>query len=141
VETTLIGELTLTYLTLESLDYSPGGQLYGAMDGRIEGERLSGALSLTNLAPRRPDDVNMPTLRGILTTDDDAKVWLEIDGIATLRASDEARVFVTSCRFRTGNERYAWLNTTLAVLEGVLDSVGVGGVARGHLHACSATIS
>ncbi len=98
-----LGRLELEYVSLESLDYGAGGQLYGAMDGRLSGERLNGALRLTNLAGRRADNVNLPTLRGVLTTDDGAAIWLELDGIATLRPSDEARVFVTACRFRTGD--------------------------------------
>jgi hypothetical protein len=61
--------------------------------------------------------------------------------VATLRASDEARVFVTTFRCRTGDPRYAWLNSTLGVLEAVLDSVGVGGRARGQLYECQATVS
>jgi hypothetical protein len=77
----------------------------------------------------------------VLTTDDGAPVWVELDGIATLRPEDGARVFVTTFRFRTGDERYAWLNTTLGLLEGVLDTVGPGGAARGRLHGCEATIS
>jgi hypothetical protein len=97
---------------------------------------VSGELRLTNLAGRRADNVNLPTLRGVLTTDDQALVWVELDGIATLRASDEARVFATTFRFRTGDDRYAWLNSVFAVLEGVLDSVGVGGKARGRLFEC-----
>ncbi len=44
----------------------------------------------------RPDNVNLPTLRGLLTTDDDAAVWVELDGLATLRSEDEPRVFVTA---------------------------------------------
>lgn len=67
--------------------------------------------------------------------------WVELDGIATLRPKDEARVFVAGCRFRTGDARYAWLNTTCGLLEGVLDTVGVGGRARGRLYACQATLS
>jgi hypothetical protein len=47
-------------------------------------------------------------------------------------ANEQARVFVTPVAFRAGGERYRWLNITLAVLEGVLDTVGVGGVARGR---------
>jgi hypothetical protein len=76
-----------------------------------------------------------------LTTDDQAIVWVELDGVATLRESDSARVFVTTFRFRTGDERYAWLNTLFGVLEGVLDSVGVGGTARGRLFECRATVA
>lgn len=136
-----LSEAELTYTALESLDYDPGGQLYGTMEGSLSGERLSGTVHLTNLAPRRPDNANLPTLRGILTTGDGAQVWVELDGIATLREEDQARVFVTTFRFRTGDGRYAWLNTSFGVLEGVLDSVGVGGVARGRLYVCRPTIS
>jgi hypothetical protein len=136
-----LGEVTLTYTALDSLDFGAGGQFYGAMEGRLDGERLSGDLRITNLAPRRPDNVNMPTLRGVLTTDDGAALWVEMDGVATLRPSDEARVFVTGCRFRTGDERYAWLNTVYAVLEGVLQSVATGSVARGRLRECRPTVT
>jgi hypothetical protein len=77
----------------------------------------------------------------MLTTDDEALVWVELDGIATLRSADNARVFVTTFRFRTGDDRYTWLNGVFGVLEGVLDSVGVGGVARGRIFECRATLS
>jgi hypothetical protein len=141
----VIADLDLTYTTLESLDYAgvgeAGGRIYGTMDGRLRGERLSGSLRLTNLARRRPDDVNLPTLRGVLTTEDGAAVWVEIDGVATLRQEDGARVFVTAVRFQTGDARYGWLNVVVGVLEGVLDSVGVGGRAHGRLHECRATLT
>jgi hypothetical protein len=140
MDLTHLAELTLRYTTLQSLDYDVGGQLYGTMDGRFSGDRLSGEIHLTNLAPRRPDNVNMPTLRGTLKTDDGAMIWVELDGIATLRESDGARVFTTGCRFRTGDANYGWLNTTYGVLEGILDSVGVGGTARGRLYECRPTI-
>ncbi|HVL64529.1 MAG TPA: hypothetical protein VM573_05085 [Actinomycetota bacterium] len=141
MEVTQIAEVSLTYTDLETVDFGAGGQIYGSLEGSVSGDRLSGSLRLTNLAARRPDDVNVPTLRGILTTEDGASVWVELDGIATLRRSDEARVFVTSFRMRSGDERYSWVNTTFAVLEGVLDTVAVGGVARGRVHECAASIS
>lgn len=134
-------DVDLTYVTLESLDYDAGGQLYGTMEGSLTGERLSGTLKLTNLATRRTDNVNLPTLRGVLDTPDGARVWVELDGVATLRAEDQARVFVTTFRFRTRDEQYAWLNTTFGVLEGMLDTVGVGGRAHGRLYACRPTLT
>ena len=136
-----LGRLELTYTTLESFDFGADGQLYGTLDGRLAGERVSGELELTNLAARRADDVNLPTLRGMLTTEDGARVWVELDGIATLRPSDRARVFVTTFRCRTGDDRYAWLNSVFGVLEGVLDSVGVGGRARGRVFECRASLT
>src|SRR5918999_1490968 len=136
-----LADVELTYTSIEVLDYAVGGQIYGTMEGSLSGDRVAGSIRLTNLAARRPDNVNLPTLRGILETGDGAVVWVEIDGIAFLREADNARVFVSSFRCRTGDERYAWLNTTFAILEGVLDKVAVGGVARGRLHACSATVT
>jgi hypothetical protein len=136
-----LGAVDLTYTSLESLDFGADGQLYGTMDGKLDGDRLKGDLRLTNLAPRRADNVNLPRLRGVLTTEDDAVIWVELDGTAILRSSDNARVFVTGCRFRTGDDRYSWLNSVFGVLEGVLDSVGVGGRARGRLYECRATVS
>ena len=134
-------EFELRYTSLASLDFEPGGQLYGTMEGTLTGARLAGTLELTNLAARRPDDVNLPTLRGLLTTKDGARIWIEIDGLAMLRPADGARVFVARCSLRTGHPGYAWVNTTFAVLEGALDRVAVGGVARGTIHACEATVT
>jgi hypothetical protein len=137
-----LGHVELVYRTLASLDFGTDGQLYGTLDGTLEGERLNGTIELTNLAPRRADNVNLPTLRGTLTTADGSVIWLELDGIATLREQDNARVFVTSFRMRSaGDAGYEWVNTTSCVLEGILDSVGVGGIARGHIFECRPTLS
>ena len=133
-------DVELHYTSLESIDYGAGGQLYGTMEGTVRGERLNGRIRLTNLAPRRPDNVNLPTLRGLLDTNDGAKIYVELTGVAHLRSADQARVFVTSFTFRTSAERYAWLNTVFAVLEGVLDKVQVGGIARGRAYVCEVTI-
>jgi hypothetical protein len=135
-----LADLELRYTSLTSVGYGAGGQLYGTMEGRLKGEELRGNLQLTNLASMRPDNVNLPTLRGLLTTDDGASIYVEMNGIATLRAADQARVFVTSVTFRTGEPRYVWLNTLFGLLEGVLDSVSVGGLAVGRVYRCEPTI-
>ena len=134
-----LGDLDLRYTSLEMIDLPPGGQIYGTMEGRLDGPRLSGSLHLTNLAARRADNVNLPTLHGVLRTDDGAAVWVELDGISTLRATDGARVFVTTFRCRSGDERYAWVNTLFGVVEGVLLGVVVGAHATGEVHECQAT--
>ncbi len=138
---TSLADLELRYKSLELVNYEVGGQIYGTMEGRLEGEKLRGGLQLTNLAARRADNVNLPTLRGLLITDDGATVYVEMNGIATLRQADQARVFVTSVTFRTGDSRYVWLNTVFGLLEGVLGTVAVGGIARGRIYRCEATIN
>lgn len=134
-----LATLELTYTTLEAVDFGAEGRIYGTMEGSLTGERISGDLRLTNLAPRRVDNVNLPMLRGILSTDDGEVVWVELDGIASLREPDDARVFTTTFRFRTGADRYGWLNTVFGVLEGILD-LGTG-VARGRAYTCEPTVT
>ena len=137
---TTLGDIQLRYTAIELIDYGSGGQIYGTMDGNVSGEKLRGTLRLTNLAPRRADNVNIPTLRGVLDTAEGAKIYVEMNGVAGLRPTDQARVFVTSCTFRTGHPDYQWLNAAFVVLEGVLDKVAVGGVARGRMHLCEVTM-
>jgi hypothetical protein len=134
-------DLELRYTSLETVDYEPGGQVYGTMEGSLRGDRLSGALHLTNLAARRPDNVNVPTLRGLLTAHDGTRVWVEMDGLAMLRPADNARVILARCGFRTSQPDLRWLNTAFVVFEGVLDQVAVGGTARGEMHLCQATVA
>jgi hypothetical protein len=136
-----LGEINLRYTSVEIVDSESGGRVYGAMEGRVSGERLSGQLRLTNFAPRLPDGTNRPTLRGLLVTDDGARCSVELDGVAAIRESDSTRTFIEAVRFETGDERYLWLNSLLAIFEGVLDNLAVGGVARGRLYECKVTIA
>ncbi len=137
---THLGDGVLRYTSLDIFDYGAGGQIYGMLEGSITGERIQGDLLLTNLAMMRPDGVNLPTLRGMLTTHDSAKIFVVIDGMALARPADGARVIAGSMSFRTGDERYTWLNTIFAVVEGVLDKVTTGGVVHVGVHACELTI-
>jgi hypothetical protein len=99
-------DFELRYTSLEDVDYGAGGQVYGTLEGTVSGEHLRGAIRLTNLAQRRADNVILPALRGLLETDDDSTIYVEFNGISTLREADQARVFVTSATFRTGDARY-----------------------------------
>ena len=136
-----LADCQMTYRTLELLDYGAGGQIYGTLDGSVTGPRLTADLEVTNLAARRPDNVNMPALRGLLRTKDGAAIWVELDGISVLRPEDGARAFITSVRFRTGDERYAWVNTITALLEAVLDTAAVGGHVHARLYECRHTLA
>jgi hypothetical protein len=134
-------DFELRYTELEVLNFETGGQLYGSLEGTLVGEKLRGNLQMTNFAPKRSDDVNLPTVRGLLTTDDGAKVWMTMDGIALARPADGARMVTAAITFRTGDPRYTWLNTVFAVTEGILDTVSSGGVVRHRVYHCEPTIS
>ncbi|WP_210480427.1 hypothetical protein [Naasia sp. SYSU D00948] len=141
MELVRLGDWEMTYRSLELLDYGAGGQIYGTLTGTVTGERLSAQFELTNLAPRRSDNVNIPTLRGVLRMDDGAVAYAELDGVSVLRPEDGARAHFALARFRTGDERYIWLNTLTGLLEAVLDRVALGGHVHAVLYECRHTLA
>src|SRR5579864_7717390 len=137
---TPIGEMDLTYVAVEFVDYGIGGQYHGTMEGQLRTERVSGRVKLTNIAQKRSDDVNTPTLRGVLETDDGARVFVEMNGLSQIE--EGGRVFITSLTFRTAEARYEGLNTLFAVVEGELHGRPRPNEmhARCRVYACEATI-
>ena len=137
---TPIGEMDLTYVSIEFVDFGIGGQYHGTMEGEMRTERVSGRVKLTNIAQKRSDNVNTPTLRGVLETDDDARVFVEMNGLSQIE--EGGRVFITSLTFRTSEARYEALNTLFAVVEGELHGRPRPNEmhARCRVYACEATI-
>jgi hypothetical protein len=115
-------EMEMHYTWLEYVDFGVGGQYVGTLEGTVKGERLAGTLKSVNVPAKRPDNVNCPALRGVISTDDGAKIYVEFNGIALLRPEDKARVFTTSLMLRTGDARYGWVNDTIGVVEGILNT-------------------
>jgi hypothetical protein len=62
-----------------------------------------------------------------------------MNGVSLLRNADNARVFTTSLHLRSGDQRYAWVNTLVGVVEGVLDTTTNGALARAF--ACENTLA
>lgn len=123
-------EMEMDYTWIEFVDYGAGGQYVGTLEGTVRGARLRGTLKVVNVPPKRPDNVNCPAMRGIIQTEDNAKIYVELNGIALLRSEDNARVFTTSLTLRTGDPRYAWVNTILGVVEGALNTTTDRALAR-----------
>jgi hypothetical protein len=138
MELTPLCEFDFEYTWIDFVDFGSGGQYVGTLDGVAGGERLNGTLKLVNTPPKRPDSVNCPTIKGLLTTGDGARIYLEMNGIALLRPTDKARVFTTSLSLRTGDARYAWVNTLFGVVEGVLNPAMDKAQARAF--ACENTL-
>ena len=108
-------------------------------EGFFEGPRLRGIVipGGSDWAVMRPDGVMEVDVRMTLKTDDDALIYMTYTGI--VRRGSEAfaaraqgivpdpatMYFRTLPRFETGHERYAWLNTILAVGVGSLPLDGV----------------
>jgi hypothetical protein len=137
---TPIGEMDLTYVAVDFVDYGTGGQYHGTMEGQLRTERVSGRVKLTNIAQKRSDNVNTPTLRGVLETDDGARVFVEMNGLSQIE--EGGRVFITSLTFRTAEARYEGLNTLFAIVEGELHGRPRPNEmhARCFVYACESTI-
>lgn len=117
-----ICEMQMRYTWIDFVNYGVGGQYVGTLEGTVTGDRLRGTVKSVNVPARRPDNVNCPAFRGIIYTDDEAKIYFEFNGIALLRPEDKARVFTTSLSLRCGDARYAWVNETVGAVEGILNT-------------------
>lgn len=119
---TPICEMQMRYTWIDYVDFGIGGQYVGTLEGTVTGDRVRGTVKSVNVPARRPDNVNCPAFRGIIYTDDEAKIYFEFNGIALLRPEDKARVFTTSLSLRSGDARYAWVNGTIGTVEGILNT-------------------
>jgi len=114
--------------------------------GSFEGEKLSGKLLASGADWLQVDanGVARPDVRIALQTDDGANIYMHYKGVLiynkkvmqAVQAQKDMEYgdtyFMTQPQFETGDERYAWLNTVIAVAEG---KVLNGGVAYKVYHA------
>lgn len=98
---------------------SEEGSGYGEGDGRVEGPRLSGSVRWVNHPHRRSDQTMLPDAHGVITTDEGHVVLFALAG-RTGWVGD-AGVQVLSVSFESDAEDHLWLNSTMHVLEGVID--------------------
>jgi Family of unknown function (DUF6176) len=140
---TPLGEMDLLYVgpSLDFVDYGVGGQYYAAMEGDWRSDRITGRLRLTNIAQKRVDNVNTPTLRGVMETADGAAFFVEMNGLSQIQ--EGGRVFVSTLTLRTVHPEYQWVNTLFAVVEGELHGPPKPNEFSAHcrVYACEATIT
>jgi hypothetical protein len=140
---TPLGQMELTFVgpSLDFVDYGVGGQYYAALEGTWSSDRLRGRLRLTNIAQKRADNVNTPTLRGLLQTDDGASLFVEMNGLSQIE--EGGRIFISSLTLRTAHPKYQWANTLFAVVEGELHGAPRPNEfrARCRVYACQTTIT
>ena len=109
------------------------GSLYGEGDGIFRGQRLSGTARWSNHARRRSDGINLPDVHGIIRTDDGPYVLFTFQG-RTLPVVEDKRRQLLSVLFEAEDERYAWLNSAVCVLEGLF--APDTNLMRGKVYTC-----
>jgi hypothetical protein len=98
-------------------------QLFGGGDGRVRGERLSGTVEWLNAPTFRKDGVLLPNVRGLIKTEDGARVRYETQGYSYVVPDrpPNFRSIVASVRFYSKAEQYQWLNTLVGLEEGIIN--------------------
>jgi hypothetical protein len=108
--------------------YASGGSGYGELDGTVSGDTIRGTVRCVNHPRQRGDGMMLPDAHGVLRTDDGALVLFSLTG-RTLFEHDTGKQLLTAV-FETADQRYALLNQTWCVLEGVIDGIRLGMHAR-----------
>jgi Protein of unknown function (DUF3237) len=98
---------------------------WGIGDGRVTGEGLTGTAQWSNQPNRRGDGSMLPDARGVITTDDGVEVLFGLTGrtVFVERDGQEVGRQLLMVLLESEDGRYAWLNHTVCVGEGVIDPV------------------
>lgn len=133
-------EMTHRYTEVTWVGPLPGGDsvAWALREGAVEGERIRGTHRAFNRPRRRADEVSEPHAVGLIRTHDGIAIEYEIRGYGVPAApGDPLRRVVGAVTFRVADERYAWLNTTLALLEGRYEREADGNaVGRFRVYEC-----
>lgn len=139
----LVHECTFTATLKPPVPIGPGPigtrMFYEVAGGEMTGERLRGlVLGGGEWALIGPDGFLRIDVRAQIRTHDDAHLYVQYFGLLEMNEAVRGALargvgteygdqyFFTNPRFETGDERYAWLNTTFFVGEGrVLPGPGV----------------
>jgi len=105
---------------------------YGEGDGTVTGSKLCGTVRWVNHPYRRNDRTLVPDAHGVIVTDDDAMILFTLQGRAFFEHDTGQPVLATS--FEADDARYMWLNTTLCILEGVINTERKH--MRARIYAC-----
>lgn len=90
-------------------------RIFVAKSGTVEGERVRGTLlpGGGDWSRKRSDGTTMLDVRGTLRTDDDQLIYVWYNGIVATKPN--GIYFRTTPYFETASEKYAWLNSVVAV--------------------------
>ena len=90
---------------------SGGYRLDVHFEGRLEG-KINGIMKGIDYALIRPDYITELNVRGMIKTDDDALISVEITGFLVGKTSE---IRDTRVKFQTGNPKYQWLHNKIIV--------------------------
>jgi len=98
------------------------GKYIGSGDGTVKGPKIHGAVCW-DLFEEQEEALCRSNLTGVIETDDGAQIQFDSRGFFIKPDKSNPNRWITSAsvHFDTGDWRYEWLNTHLAVWEGEFD--------------------
>jgi len=116
-------KVTIPVSDVFTVENAPTGTLMvGELrDARFEGDRFKASqrgVACADWLNVTPSGTSIPDVRMTVETDDGAMVFIEYTG----RMRMDTGVAFTAPTFRTGDERYGWLNDVQAVGKGFFDA-------------------
>ncbi|HOP27928.1 MAG TPA: DUF3237 family protein [Spirochaetota bacterium] len=94
-------------------------------EGELSGETITGKMQGIDYFLMGPDGVGQIDVRGVIYTDDGAKIAVSIDGFMAGPEIKDSHV-----RFETGDEKYRWLCNAIVVGKGQNFPVEDGGLPK-----------
>ena len=95
-------------------------------EGRCEG-RITGNFQAANHPLRRTDGTFLPDVQGVIETDDGATIYFDHRGYGRTYPARKRQVLAMGTHI-SDDERYNWLNDSMAVGVGEVRSLESGGV-------------
>ncbi len=98
------------------------GLAWGVGEGTVTGDRLGGKARWSNHPRRRGDGAMLPNARGVITTGEGAEILFDLTGrtVWVERGGESVGRQLLMTLFESADERYAWLNNTVCISEGVI---------------------
>lgn len=96
---------------------------FGSGEGTVTGDVVRGRVRWANYPRRREHGVWTPDLRGVIETEDGAKLLVSEQGQSVEERTilGSRRAILTRIELLTEDNRYRWLNTSFLVGEGEID--------------------
>ena len=96
------------------------GSGFGEGSGTVTGPKINGTMHWVNHPHRRTDGTMLPDAQGIILTDDKAIIMVSLQG-RTVFEQEQGKQLL-SVIFEAEAESYRWLNNTLCIFEGLIDT-------------------
>jgi len=90
--------------------------------GTIRGPKINGTSKSIDYALFRADGTALLHIHGVITTEEGDLIYYEASGFSTPTEQEGRSNVKEAVTLQTASEKYAWLNATIVVAEGYVDT-------------------